>query len=246
MRYRDGTRGFTLIELLVVIAIIAILAAILFPVFLAAKERAQQSKCINNQKQIGMAMMQYVGDNNGTFPLVDFNIGGGPDFNSIGGHKFGMFYVLEPYLKNVGVLNCPTSISDHNAYFSPGSSNKISYLLSGDPRSDPATGEITMQPLCGSRYGPPWNILRLACKSGQIRRPSRVIATQDWWMYTARGDMIPGFQRAYTKPTHMGGLTFSFADGHVRYMKTEHDRFFKSIKLQYDYPAGGISWDVTY
>jgi prepilin-type N-terminal cleavage/methylation domain-containing protein len=57
-------QGFTLIELLVVIAIIAILAAILFPVFVLAKKSAQQSKCINNLKQIGTAMSMYLSDNN--------------------------------------------------------------------------------------------------------------------------------------------------------------------------------------
>ncbi len=62
-------RGFTLIELLVVIAIIAILAAILFPVFANAKERARQAKCLNNLKQLTVAFQAYVDDNNGYTPL---------------------------------------------------------------------------------------------------------------------------------------------------------------------------------
>ncbi|HOF88084.1 MAG TPA: prepilin-type N-terminal cleavage/methylation domain-containing protein, partial [Armatimonadota bacterium] len=64
-----GTRraGFTLIELLVVIAIIAILAAILFPVFAKAREKARQNSCINNQRQIAIAMTMYVQDNAETF-----------------------------------------------------------------------------------------------------------------------------------------------------------------------------------
>jgi prepilin-type N-terminal cleavage/methylation domain-containing protein len=66
------TRGFTLIELLVVIAIIAILAAILFPVFAKAREKARQNTCMNNLRQIGIAMNMYVQDNNSTF------IPGGP------------------------------------------------------------------------------------------------------------------------------------------------------------------------
>src|SRR5947199_3153379 len=62
-------RGFTLIELLVVIAIIALLAAILFPVFSRARENARKSSCLNNVKQIGVAMMQYTQDYDEYYPL---------------------------------------------------------------------------------------------------------------------------------------------------------------------------------
>ncbi|NLO06641.1 MAG: DUF1559 domain-containing protein [candidate division WS1 bacterium] len=62
------TRGFTLIELLVVIAIIAILAAILFPVFARAREKARQASCLSNAKQIGLAMLMYVQDYDEMFP----------------------------------------------------------------------------------------------------------------------------------------------------------------------------------
>ncbi|MEN3001860.1 MAG: prepilin-type N-terminal cleavage/methylation domain-containing protein, partial [Armatimonadota bacterium] len=60
-------KGFTLIELLVVIAIIAILAAILFPVFAQARERARKTTCINNMRQIGMAITMYYGDHDEMF-----------------------------------------------------------------------------------------------------------------------------------------------------------------------------------
>jgi prepilin-type N-terminal cleavage/methylation domain-containing protein/prepilin-type processing-associated H-X9-DG protein len=63
-------RGFTLIELLVVIAIIAILAAILFPVFAKAREKARQTKCLSNQRQIALAVMMNAQDNNETLPLA--------------------------------------------------------------------------------------------------------------------------------------------------------------------------------
>lgn len=69
----SSRKGFTLIELLVVIAIIAILAAILFPVFAKAREKARQITCVNNMKQIGLAMMQYVQDYDENYPLNTFN-----------------------------------------------------------------------------------------------------------------------------------------------------------------------------
>src|SRR5438132_5762988 len=67
---RSSNTGFTLIELLVVIAIIAVLAAILFPVFARAREKARQTSCLSNQKQIAMAVLMYIDDYDETFPFV--------------------------------------------------------------------------------------------------------------------------------------------------------------------------------
>lgn len=77
---KAGKRGFTLIELLVVIAIIMILAAILFPVFARAKQQAQKTACINNLKQIGYAIQQYMNDWDNRFPLVS---GAGPEIDNL-------------------------------------------------------------------------------------------------------------------------------------------------------------------
>src|SRR5215467_11511607 len=99
------TRAFTLIELLVVIAIIAILAAILFPVFAQAREAARKTACISNFKQVGLAIEMYKTDNDGTWPLW-WN---GVD-SHIGEVAYGRFWAgaIDPYTKNIQIRKCPS------------------------------------------------------------------------------------------------------------------------------------------
>jgi prepilin-type N-terminal cleavage/methylation domain-containing protein/prepilin-type processing-associated H-X9-DG protein len=94
-------RGFTLIELLVVIAIIAILAAILFPVFAKAREKARQSSCLSNMKQISLSVEMYKTDYDGTYP---FSRNYSPS-----GYWYNFF--LAPYIKNTQCTICPSSPS---------------------------------------------------------------------------------------------------------------------------------------
>ena len=86
--------GFTLIELLVVIAIIAILAAILFPVFAKAREKARQISCLSNMKQLGLGFIQYNQDNDELFTGSDF-------------YGQGWAEKIYPYVKSAGVYICP-------------------------------------------------------------------------------------------------------------------------------------------
>src|SRR5204863_5451105 len=97
MRRRDNTSrcGFTLIELLVVIAIIAILAAILFPVFAQAREKARAITCVSNQKEIGLAVMMYVQDYDETYPVSEY---GGGAANC--GPQQSWASLVWPYVKN--------------------------------------------------------------------------------------------------------------------------------------------------
>ena len=103
-------RGFTLIELLVVIAIIAVLAAVLFPAFAAAREKARQSACLNNAKQIGTALHLYVEDWDETFPITRET--DGDPFTDSGGEEFvETFELLGKYLRTDNVWRCPSDDS---------------------------------------------------------------------------------------------------------------------------------------
>jgi len=101
-------RGFTLIELLVVIAIIAILAAILFPVFAQAREQARTTSCLSNNKQLGTGMMMYLQDYDENFPSWNWNFfcGGG---NNGAPRDSGAFWTMAiyPYVKNAALYKCP-------------------------------------------------------------------------------------------------------------------------------------------
>jgi prepilin-type N-terminal cleavage/methylation domain-containing protein/prepilin-type processing-associated H-X9-DG protein len=93
-------RGFTLIELLVVIAVIAILAAILFPVFAQAREKARQASCQSNLRQYATATAMYVQDYDETFPMASY----------LSGTCIATFYwAVNPYVKNAAVTQCPTA-----------------------------------------------------------------------------------------------------------------------------------------
>ena len=116
------TRGFTLIELLVVIAIIAILAAILFPVFQKVRENARRAACQSNLKQLGLAMTQYTQDADEKYPAGVFG-----SYYSLAGWASRIY----PYVKSTGVYKCPDdsggpqTLAGSNAVYSP-----ISYAMS--------------------------------------------------------------------------------------------------------------------
>lgn len=104
-------RGFTLIELLVVIAIIAILAAILFPVFAKAREAARKTSCLNNLKQIGIAVMAYAQDYDETYPYDPFARNGSTvALTTAMTDPLHWPAQVQPYIKNVKVFQCPSSI----------------------------------------------------------------------------------------------------------------------------------------
>jgi len=108
--------GFTLIELLVVIAIIAILAAIMFPVYARLKDRARAAACISNQKQLGLAFVVYAGDYDGLLPSNSSAVGNWGDLWWPGYPTAP----ISPYVKNDQIFYCPSDPT-------PGKYQKVSY-----------------------------------------------------------------------------------------------------------------------
>jgi len=164
----SSRQGFTLIELLVVIAIIAILAAILFPVFAQAREKARQTTCLSNQKQLGIGILQYVQDYDETYPIAQpvndtdgfettlFNISVPAGWDTGSGvywyvtDKSAWPNAIQPQVKSYAVLACP-SADIQELYESPnspvggfGQPAKVSYTFNAQLNTAPES--IIKQP----------------------------------------------------------------------------------------------------
>jgi len=126
MNVNNKRKAFTLIELLVVIAIIAILAAILFPVFATAREKARMTACLSNEKQFGIALMQYVQDYDEMYPQGTVDLYGAP-----GKGWAGQIY---PYFKSPGLMVCP---SDPTGNINHGWSYGYNNVLAGYTQNTP-------------------------------------------------------------------------------------------------------------
>jgi prepilin-type N-terminal cleavage/methylation domain-containing protein/prepilin-type processing-associated H-X9-DG protein len=202
-------RGFTLIELLVVIAIIAILAAILFPVFAQARDRARSAGCLSNLKQMGLAWMMYAQDYDERFPQAQpLGVWGDcatmKDRGSFGGWIGNL---LVPYTKNTGIFTCPTQ-------------PKLSAVNGGNgctPGNDEALAKQKWGiPYIWCSYG--YNYVALNGRGmGDIQRPADQLAIYDaisTWTdcnYTAPGSCgiwaqrdIPAFLTKMGIPLHPG------------------------------------------
>jgi prepilin-type N-terminal cleavage/methylation domain-containing protein len=139
-------RGFTLIELLVVIAIIAILAAILFPVFAKAREAARKTSCINNLKQVGIAVMAYVQDYDEMYPYdsLAFSAGIGTPGNTFADTNRWVTRA-QPYIKNQNVFQCPSS-QQINTSNQP-RTNLVGYWANGAVFASSGNGPVAMAAL---------------------------------------------------------------------------------------------------
>src|SRR5688572_3508233 len=116
-------KAFTLIELLVVIAIIAILAAILFPVFAQARDKARQASCMSNMKQITLAAGMYMNDYDSFYPILHRSPG--PNTGTFSAFEIRYWYIaLFPYVKNWQLYVCPSADAD-NRFTGPGRSRVL-------------------------------------------------------------------------------------------------------------------------
>ena len=211
-------RGFTLIELLVVIAIIAILAAILFPVFAKARERAKATTCINNEKQIGIALTQYASDYDENFPpeRIPPNWGlGSPTWKD----------ALDPLIKSKDVWVCPSNQFAWAVTKSPFGVNKLGDECGRFPRSYAYNGEIFYKNPSFQNKGVPLStfkspagtILFVESRSSYSDMPANGGGPgfRSFILQT-----IPGIPAtAGGMNAHSGRVNFIFADTHVQAME---------------------------
>jgi len=195
-------RGFTLIELLVVIAIIAILAAILFPVFARAREKARQTSCLSNVKQLQLSILMYVQDYDETFPLGN---------NSWDGTWVKWFTLMEPYIKNQQILTCPSRKTT-----SPGYGWNI---RGGNADSNSTTGLYQNNGMgyhfpVGNRDTPTDEHLSLA----DIETPAETINIGDLSPpYGNNVGYLVLYSLSYLPELHNGGANYGFVDGHAKW-----------------------------
>jgi prepilin-type N-terminal cleavage/methylation domain-containing protein/prepilin-type processing-associated H-X9-DG protein len=199
-------RGFTLIELLVVIAIIAILAAILFPVFAQARESARKASCLSNMKQLGTATIMYVQDYDGAYPLAWYEKA-----------QWGFDVVLFPYVKNYQIYECPSNKVTPRFW-----SGYQKMGLGPIPGSYALNGDLTARAGKGDRAG--------LTDSAVVNPADTIFITEIW---DTRGKQKAGPEHEIFTGNkndvctripfniHQGGSNFAFCDGHAKWQRVE-------------------------
>jgi prepilin-type N-terminal cleavage/methylation domain-containing protein/prepilin-type processing-associated H-X9-DG protein len=233
--------AFTLIELLVVIAIIAILAAILFPVFAQAREKSRQATCTSNMKQMGLALLMYAGDYDETLPW---------SYNDRAEVPIATWYQLcEPYVKSGADRSSTGVYKSVTFYKCPSYDNSVIPMAPGDPSPpaftrplDPAksyTANGNLMPSHSGTFG--WFPARRLATLSSIDRVGQVVLVSP---NTARGPDVAGGDDWSTgcmgpeadSPTaylsgyycagrfqHSGGSVYLLADGHAKWFRGPTD-----------------------
>jgi prepilin-type N-terminal cleavage/methylation domain-containing protein/prepilin-type processing-associated H-X9-DG protein len=249
---RFGSYGFSLVELLVVIAVIAILAAVLFPVFISAKEKARQTKCISNLKQITSAWLMYVDDNSGRacpsyywasdgwFRAWDF------DTKETGTTSIWKYGLLGPYGKNGAFKHCP---SFHGGKWDrpyTGYAYNASYI-GGD--YDVFGNEVWIDQYTGRPH--------TTAFLSQIKYPSKTAVFADGGFGNPanaqnylRAPSDVWFQAGTVHYRHNGIATVAYADGHIAATRVKYTHYTDIPWLKINQKAfdcapdtGGLSQD---
>jgi prepilin-type N-terminal cleavage/methylation domain-containing protein/prepilin-type processing-associated H-X9-DG protein len=200
-------RAFTLIELLVVIAIIAILAAILFPVFAQAKAAAKKTSCLSNSKQIGTAYVLYFNDHDDQFPFVKGDL---PWVDT-----------MQPYLKSRQILRCPSDDSQNWTTPLTGATaiRKTSYTLNGylapGNSTDAQGGNFPNL----SSIDKPSQVIFLS--ESNRNRTGNYFHSHVWNPPVSTSHWLVDIDRPDDLDTdrHNGGFTSAYLDGHAKWVK---------------------------
>ncbi|MDQ2798823.1 MAG: DUF1559 domain-containing protein [Armatimonadota bacterium] len=221
MKRAKAGRGFTLIELLVVIAIIAILAAILFPVFAKVRENARRISCASNEKQMGIAFTQYLQDSD---ELTPQSVAWG----------YGWAEKIQPFVKSAGTFQCPDDSHAVDA-----GTTKISYALNVNYRQSPcydgncahvlgtnlsqidapaSTVLLGEEAFASTRNPPsPNETINLNDPAADLHSPNNTQTSHILWNVNDPNDGHADLNRH--QDTSQGSLNYLAFDGHVKYLK---------------------------